>query len=44
MTFHVACHDCPIELVTEVERFGADLASMHTGEDGHEVSVARVDS
>lgn len=43
VTYHVACHDCPIELVTDVERFGDDLAEMHRGQDGHDVSVARVD-
>lgn len=41
VTFHLVCHDRPIELVTPVERFARDLARQLERE-GRDVSLEEV--
>lgn len=43
MTFHVVCHDCPTEEVTDTEVEAAKHYAYHLGGTGHDVEYAEVD-
>ncbi|QZX98783.1 hypothetical protein [Halobaculum rubrum] len=42
-TFHVVCHDCPTEHLSDSERAAARLAANHENVAGHDVAIGRVD-
>jgi len=41
--FHIVCHDCPTEHLSDSERDAARLATDHENAAGHDVTIGRID-